>query len=94
MHASKVGVHTVNAEYTQGARHVPCARCGVVRIANGSRQVMEICRDCRSTDPTWGTVPFDDLPTSASNVCAFDEPYVSLAVERKRAARQRTREAQ
>jgi len=94
MRASRVGVHTINAEWTEGARHVPCIRCGYVRIANGKRRVEPLCRDCRSVDPHWGEVPFEDLPVDDSNACSFEDEYVSSDALRKRRARQRNREEQ
>ena len=36
----------------------PCPRCGIVRVA---RNADALCRDCFTTDPTWGQpIDYDD----------------------------------
>lgn len=85
--ASHVGVITTEPAWSRGGHEVPCDRCGAPRVVHGKRKPAPLCTDCRSSDPNWGTVPFEDLPTSDSNVCAFDEHYDNPRNVRRRIRR-------
>jgi hypothetical protein len=89
MRATRVGVHTLEAGRVNGARRIACERCSITRVAPDGRKMPPLCPDCRTADPLWGKVPFDQFPTSDSNVCAFDEPFDPPRNRRRRAARAR-----
>lgn len=93
MRASRVGVHTF-VPIERGRVFKPCARCGFERQCRTDGTSPDLCNQCRSVEPQWGTVPFEQLPVSDSNVCAFDEPFESNTNRRRRERRAAQREEQ
>lgn len=95
LRATRVGVYTVReTPYENGRATKPCARCGRSRSVRLDRPTPPTCAECRLTDPDWGSVPFEALPVSDSNMDAFDEPFISASTLRRRARRQRSKEQQ
>lgn len=93
LHASRVGVHTVGARPFYSKKPMTtCLRCGAEWSYNIERGKPELCQGCRFVEPNWGTVPFDQMPVSDSNVCAFDEPFDHPNNRRRREMRARNRE--